>query len=158
MSVSLLWFLKRCYWPSNKEQNITDTAINLEETSAVLFQVTCTFILLKAEIKPSYPQPFLHDPATLELFKLSRQFRADGEPGTDVRGLPEVSFFKRKRLSSTYVLDYSSSCSHSHRNQQDIDPSKACLYVSLLWIITRSPNDGCVVFSNEKGHKVLVSS
>jgi hypothetical protein len=43
-------------------------------------------------------------------------------------------------------------------DQQDIDPSKACLYVSLLWIITRSPNDGCVVFSNEKGHKVLVSS
>jgi len=42
--------------------------------------------------------------------------------------------------------------------QQDIDPYKACLYVSLLLLITRSSNGGCVVLSNEKGHKVLVSS
>ena len=43
-------------------------------------------------------------------------------------------------------------------DQQDIDPSKACLYVSLLLIITRSPNGGCAVLRNEKGHRVIVSS
>jgi hypothetical protein len=42
--------------------------------------------------------------------------------------------------------------------QQDIDPYKDCLYVSLLLIITQNPNGGCVVLSNEKNHRVLVSS
>jgi len=43
-------------------------------------------------------------------------------------------------------------------DQQDIDPSNACLYVSLLLIITGSPNGRFVVLSNEKGHRVFVSS
>jgi hypothetical protein len=43
-------------------------------------------------------------------------------------------------------------------DQQHIDPSKNCLYLSLLLIITQNPNGGCVVLSNGKGHSVLVSS
>jgi hypothetical protein len=119
--------------------------------------------LPKAEIKPSYPPVYNTNRfCTIRHLSNSSSFQGSFVPtvnlGPTLGGCLK-SLSSRESAYFPHTFSIIQAVVHTlSADQQDIDPYKACLYVSLLLIITRSPEGGFVVLSNGKVHRVFVSS